>query len=90
MTNPLDQVPAWFKIVLGVAGLLISWKVFPVLELLNLFLLIVVVPVCIIGSGWLIADGASEAIGQTWGEVMEKAREIERAREIASKQEEAA
>ena len=84
MVNPMNQVPAWFKVVLGVAGLLISWKVFPVLELLNLFLLIVVVPVCIIGSGWLIADGASEAIGQTWGEVMEKAREI------ASQQEEAA
>jgi hypothetical protein len=84
MTNPLDQVPSWFKIVLGVAGLLISWKVFPVLELLNLFLLIVVVPVCIIGSGWLIADGATEAIGSTWGEVME------RARELAANQEEAA
>ena len=76
MTNPLDQVPSWFKIVLGIAGLLISWKVFPVLELLNLFLLIVVVPVCIIGSGWLIADGATEAIGSSWKEVMEKAREI--------------
>ena len=84
MVNPMNQVPAWFKIVLGVAGLLISWKVFPVLELLNLFLLIVVVPVCIIGSGWLIADGASEAIGSTWNEVME------RARELAAKQEEEA
>ena len=84
MVNPMNQVPPWFKVVLGIAGLLISWKVFPVLELLNLFLLIVVVPVCIIGSGWLIADGASEAIGATWQDVME------RAREIASKQEEAA
>ena len=84
MVNPMNQVPAWFKVVLGIAGLLISWKVFPVLELLNLFLLIVVVPVCIIGSGWLIADGASEAIGSTWNDVME------RAREIASQQEESA
>ena len=68
-------VPGWMKVVIGVAGLLISWKMFPVLELLNLFALIVLVPLCLIGSGWLIADGAGAAVRNTWNETMAKARE---------------
>ena len=52
------MVPGWFKVIIGIAGLLISWKMFPILELLNLFALIVLVPLCLLGSIGLIADGA--------------------------------
>ena len=67
-------VPGWMKVIIGVAGLLISWKMFPIIELLNLFALIVLVPLCLIGSGWLIADGAGEAVRNTWNSTMEQAR----------------
>lgn len=69
-----DRIPGWFKVIVGIAGLLISYKLFPLVELFNLFLLIVIVPLCVIGSGWLIADGAGVAIRDTWNSTMEKAR----------------
>lgn len=71
----LDAVPGWMKVLVGIAGLLISWKLFPIVELLNLFALIVLVPLCLFASGWLIADGAGTAIMQTWNSTMERARE---------------
>jgi len=68
-------IPGWMKVLLGVAGLFVSWKIFPVIELLNLFALIVVVPVCIIGSGWLVASGTAETFSENWKQVMDKAKE---------------
>jgi hypothetical protein len=71
----MDAIPGWMKIFVGIAGLLISWKLFPIVELLNLFALIVLVPLCLFASGWLIADGAGAAVLSTWNSTMEKARE---------------
>jgi hypothetical protein len=69
------QIPGWMKVLLGVAGLFVSWKIFPVVELFNLFALIVVVPVCIIGSGWLVASGTAETFQTNWKGLMDKAKE---------------
>lgn len=73
------MVPGWFKVIVGIAGLLISWKMFPILELLNLFALIVLVPLCLLGSVGLIADGAGEAAQKAWNSTMERAAEMAKA-----------
>jgi len=70
-----DEIPGWMKILLGVTGLFVSWKIFPVVELLNLFALIVVVPVCIIGSGWLVATGTVDQFSEQWASVMNRAKQ---------------
>ena len=67
----VEQIPWWIKVLLGITGLFVSWKVFPVVELLNLFFLIVVVPFCIIGSGWLVASGTAEAVQKNLGEIID-------------------
>jgi hypothetical protein len=72
-------VPGWFKVILGVAGLLISWKMFPILELLNLFALIVLVPLCLLGSVGLIAEGAGGAARAAWNSTMERAADMAKA-----------
>ena len=68
-------VPGWMKVFVGLAGLLVSWKMFPIVELLNLFALIVLVPLCLIGSGWLVAEGAGGAFREAWNTTMARARE---------------
>jgi hypothetical protein len=72
-------IPGWFKVILGFAGLLISWKMFPILELLNLFALIVLVPLCLLGSVGLIADGAGAAARTAWNSTMERAADMAKA-----------
>ncbi len=69
------QIPGWMKIVLGLAGLFVSWKIFPVVELFNLFAMIVIVPVCIMGSGWLVASGTASTFSAQWQDVMERAKQ---------------
>jgi hypothetical protein len=73
--NSLERVPAWFKVTVGLAGILVSWKLFPILELLNLFALIVLVPMCLLGSGWLVAEGTSSLMLEVWNKTMDEARE---------------
>jgi hypothetical protein len=75
MKEQWAAVPGWFKVILGVAGLLVSWKLFPIVELLNLFALIVLVPLCLLGSVGLIADGASVSMRNAWNVTMERARD---------------
>lgn len=74
LLNSLERVPAWFKVTVGLAGILVSWKLFPIVELLNLFALIVLVPMCLLGSGWLVAEGSSSMMLEIWNKTMDEAR----------------
>lgn len=69
-----DMIPGWFKVILGAAGIFMTFKLFPIVELLNLFALIVLVPLCLFASVGLIADGAGDAARGAWNSTMEKAR----------------
>lgn len=75
LLNSLERVPAWFKVTVGLAGILVSWKLFPIVELLNLFALIVLVPMCLLGSGWLVAEGSSSMMLDIWNKTMDEARQ---------------
>jgi len=70
-----NLVPGWFKVILGAAGIFITFKLFPIVELLNLFALIVLVPLCLFASFGLIADGAGDAARTAWNNTMAKARD---------------
>ena len=78
-----DLVPGWFKIIVGLAGICITLKFFPIVEILNLFALIVLVPLCLFASVGLIADGAGEATRNVWNTTMDRARQ--EAQNIAAK-----
>tara|TARA_R110000851_G_scaffold200903_1_gene352056 strand:+ start:183 stop:458 length:276 start_codon:yes stop_codon:yes gene_type:complete len=70
-----NNIPGWFKVIIGAAGILMSFKLFPILELLNLFALIVLVPLCLFASFGLIADGAGSSARNAWNSTMAKAKE---------------
>ena len=72
--DQLQQVPWWFKVIIGIAGIAITLKFFPIVEILNLFALIVLIPLCLIGSGWLVADGAADHVRAAWNATMERAQ----------------
>ena len=77
------SIPWWLKVCLGIAGLVVSWKVFPVVELLSLFFYVVMIPLAFMASAGLIADGVFEAFNQSWKEVLTKASD--KAGEMADK-----
>jgi len=60
----------WAKILLGAAGIyLISTKT-PILEILNLFFYIVMVPIGLLMSIGLISSGSVQAFSRGWGNML--------------------
>ena len=60
-------MPWWGKVLLGIGGVyLISTKT-PILEILNLFFYIVMVPIGLMMSIGLISSGAVQAFSNGWG-----------------------
>ena len=69
-----ESVPAWLQIVIGIGSALVVWKLFPIVEILNIFVVVVIVPVLFLGSFFLIGDGVRRQFQTAWNEIMERAR----------------
>ena len=86
MINTSAPMPWWGKVILGVAGVyLISTKT-PILEILNLFFYIVMIPIGLMVSIGLISTGSLQVFSQNWGNMMNdvKSKIETRAQEIVS------
>lgn len=86
MINTSAPMPWWGKVILGAAGVyLISTKT-PILEILNLFFYVVMIPIGLMVSIGLISTGSLQAFSQNWGNMMNdvKSKIETRAQEIVN------
>jgi len=68
-------MPWWAKIILGTAGIYLIATKTPILEILNLFFFIVMVPIGLMMSIGLISSGSVQAFSNGWGNMMTDVKE---------------
>jgi hypothetical protein len=71
----LLQLPTWAKLVLAIGSLVIFIKFFPILDLIQLFLYVVIIPLGFFTAIGVISSEAANSFTETCREVSNKLRE---------------
>ena len=67
---PVKPMPWWGKVLLGAGGIYLITTKTPILEILNLFFYIVMVPIGLMMSIGLISSGSVQAFSRGWGNMI--------------------
>jgi len=71
----LNKVPRWLRIVLSIALLVAAYKWFPVLEILQVFCFVVIIPVLILTLLGFVAKDTYNSIVEAMDKVKEKVKQ---------------
>lgn len=69
------RMPYWAKLLVGTVGIVALFKWTPILDLLQLFVAIVVVPLALLASAGLIGWGSIEAFQNVSEDIIQKAKD---------------
>lgn len=93
VNGAIDTIPWWGKMVLGVGGAYLILSKAPIVELLQMFFFIFLLPVMFLGSCGLATDGLITGLRRGWNATIAEAERMasdEEAQTAASKKRKAA
>jgi hypothetical protein len=79
------SIPWWGKMIIGGAGMFAVIKWTPIIEILNLFFYICLIPIGLLCSVGILSDGAAEGLSGGWNRTVEELNNRVESRVTAAK-----
>jgi len=79
------SIPWWGKMVIGGLGVFAVIKWTPIIEILNLFFYVCLIPIGLLASVGLLSDGAVQGLSGGWNRTVEELNNRVEARVTAAK-----